>query len=177
MSDVTDIVSPVRERVRKYVESLPRDILRERAEMVPPSKVEDVILPFELYRGTRRNIERIADEINLSFQHDIFDGCAVLIRRLIEILLVLSFKFHGINDEIKDADGNYEQLSSIIIKAVGSKTLDLSRNTRKYLPKLCEQGNLSAHNIFYCAGARDFDEVKLPLRVVITELLQKAGVT
>jgi len=103
--------------------------------------------------------------------------CAVLYRRLIEMLLILSFKEVGGTDQIKDSNGNYMHLSQIVKKATSSRDLDLTRNTKQWLPILCLQGHLSAHNPFYIATEADFDaDTRLKLRVVISELLQKSKI-
>ena len=55
-------------------------------------EVEDdgTILPPAMYAGTRGYIESLAKQINRSYEENIFDGCAVLRRRLEEELLILA---------------------------------------------------------------------------------------
>ena len=43
---------------------------------------DGTILPASLYGGTRGYIESLAKQINRSYEENIFDGCAVLMRRL-----------------------------------------------------------------------------------------------
>ena len=45
---------------------------------------EGTILPPVLYEKTRGYIEKLAKQINRSYEENIFDGCAVLMRRLEE---------------------------------------------------------------------------------------------
>jgi len=163
-------------RVREFVASLPQDLLAAEVKPPPSDVYGDDALPFELYRGTRQNIERIADQINKSYHFEIYDGCAVLMRRLIEMLLILAFKEHGIESEIRGADGNYSQLSGIIAQAVGNTTLDLSRNAEEYLEIFREKGNLSAHNPFHNARRKDLELVQPKFRHLVEELFYKAGI-
>ncbi len=163
------------QKVKEFITNLPQEVLR-KPTITPEINYSDNILPFELYRGTRQNIERIGDQINKSFCFEIFDGCSVLIRRLIEMLLILSFIEHDIKAEIKGIDGNYLQLSGIVSKAINSTTLDLSRSAKKYLEIFREKGNLSAHNPFHNARKRDLEIVQYKFRHLVEELLYKAQI-
>lgn len=75
-------------------------------EELVEEKYPDEIIPLELYKGTRQNIKSIADQINKSFHFGIYDGCAVLMRRFIERLLILAFKEIKQEDSIRGADKN-----------------------------------------------------------------------
>lgn len=163
-------------KVREFVVSLPYDVLAARIDLSPGDVYTDDILPFELYKDTRQNIERIGDQINKSFYFGIYDGCAVLMRRLMEMLLILSFKEFKIDSEIRDPNGNYLQLSGIISRAVQNTTLDLSHNAKEYLDIFREKGNLSAHNPFHNALQADLERVQPKFRHLVQELFHKAGI-
>ena len=93
---------------------------------------EGTILPPVLYEKTRGYIESLAKQINRSYEENIFDGCAVLMQRLEEVLLILSYfmKHLSIAVVIKDGNGNYLMLEGIVANAQGNSTLNLSRNSR-----------------------------------------------
>jgi len=162
-------------QIREFLNSIPHELLREPSKK-PDLAYSDDVLPFELYRGTRQNIERIGNQINKSFYFGIFDGCLVLMRRLIEMLLILAFKEYGIEAEIRGSDGNFLQLSGIVSKAISSTTLGLSRNAKEYLELFREKGNLSAHNPFHNARRRDLELVQHKFRHLVEELMYKAGI-
>lgn len=136
----------------------------------------ETILPEELYKDTRGYIVSIAKQINASYENNIFDGCAVLMRRLLEILLIQSYENLGIQDLIKDKNGDYFLLDGIINNAIGNKTLNLSRNAKKNLNGYRELGNFSAHKIYYNCKRNDIDKFIFNYRVDIEELLYKAGI-
>jgi hypothetical protein len=156
--------------------------LKASLSVVGPEKVlvgeeyTDDILPFDLYRNTRQNIEKIADQINKSFYYDIYDGAAILMRRLIEMLLVLAFKKTGEEDSIRGSDGNYLQLSEIINCAIQNRQLDLSRNAKAYLGIFKETGDLSAHNPFHNCRKKDLELIQHKFRSLVEELFYKGGV-
>ena len=135
----------------------------------------DSIIPRTLYSGTRGYIESLCKQINASYENSLFDGCAVLMRRLLEIMLILSFEKSGIAAEIKDADGEYKTLNSIIGNAISNGTLALSRNSRDCLEQFRKIGNFSAHKIHYNAKKSDIRNVALDYRAAIEELLYKSA--
>jgi hypothetical protein len=137
---------------------------------------DDTILPETLYVKTRGYIESLAKQINASYEHNIFDGCAVLMRRLIEILLILSYENHGIESKIKDSSGNYKILDRIIADAKSDKTLSISRNTKSCLDDFRVLGNFSGHRIYYNCKRQDIRKLMLDYRAAVEEFLYKAGI-
>lgn len=162
--------------LRRFISGLPSDIVSIRPR-IPVEEFTDDILPFELYRHTRDNIENIADQINKSFYFGIYDGASVLMRRLVEMLLILAFKETGEEDEIRGSDGDYFQLSKIINEAIKNRKLDLTRNSKTYLGIFKEKGDLSAHNPFHISFKRDLELLQPKYRHLIQELFIKAGIS
>jgi hypothetical protein len=140
--------------------------------------VSDSELIDELkFCGKRDYLNKLIIQINHSYAHNCYDACAVLMRRLFEVLLVLSFQQHSIDDEIKDTAGaGYIMLDGIVKKAKNSSILKLSRIKNEF-DTFRMVGNFSAHNITYTAGKKDIDDIKLNYRVMLEELYNKAGLT
>lgn len=134
------------------------------------------ILPELEYKNTRGYIEAIAKQINASYEHNLFDACAVLMRRLAEILLILSYQKLGIETAIRDTSGNYKMLDGIISDARGNSILNLSRNGKGSLETFRELGNFSAHKIEYVCRREYIEPNIQKFRALITELLHKAGI-
>jgi hypothetical protein len=133
------------------------------------------VLPPALYANSRGFIESIAKQINRSYEENIFDGCAVLMRRLEEVLLVLSYEHLKIEGAIKDTGGQYIALEGIVANAAGNSTLNLSRNSRKAIEIFRNLGNFSAHKITYTCK-REFIKEKIDeYRALVEELMHKAG--
>lgn len=159
----------------KSISALDKEIpeLKSKSEDVVS---DDALLPESLFSGTRGYIESLSKQINASYENNIFDGCAVLMRRLIEILLIHSYEKHGIDAEIKDSDGNYKMLNHIVANAKGNSVLALSRNTKESIETYRTLGNFSAHKIFYNAKRRDIDAAQKEFRASVEELLYKSGI-
>ena len=148
-----------------------KGLVEKSEEIISP----DEVLPDALFLGTRGFIEQLARQINACFVHNLFDGCAVLMRRLIEVLLILAFQANGIESKIQKSDGQYKDLIAIIGEAITNKKLDLSKTTRACLDDFRTLGNFSAHQIFYNARRKDIERVLLPFRAAVEELLYKSA--
>lgn len=139
-------------------------------------RTESTILPHALYHGTRGFIELLAKQINASYEHNIFDGCAVLMRRLLEVLLILSYEHLGIAKTIEDANQNYRPLEKIVSDAKDNAILKLSRDSRDLVDEFRKIGNFSAHKIYYNCRRDDLAGIIRSYRATIEELLYKAGI-
>lgn len=134
------------------------------------------ILPLILYENTRGYISSLAKQINVSYENNAFDGCAVLMRRLEEVLLIMSYEKLGIQAAIKDpATDTYLMLERIVTNAAGNATLNLSRNARTDIDTFRELGNYSAHKITYLCRREYISEKIDKYRALVDELLHKAG--
>jgi hypothetical protein len=89
-------------------------------------------------------------------------------------LLILSYENLGINQEIKGGDGNYLMLEGIVKNARGNAKLNLSRS-RESIEVFRALGNYSAHKVTYLCKREYIREKIDEYRVVVEELLHKAG--
>lgn len=137
---------------------------------------DDLILPKPIYENTRGFIESLSKQVNASYEFNIFDGCAVLMRRLLEIMLILSYEHLGIESSIQDQDGNYFMLEKIIRDAKANRTLKLSRDAKSVLDDFRNIGNFSAHKIYYNCRRSDLKKIAVHYRVTIEELMYKSGI-
>lgn len=132
------------------------------------------IINEERYCGKREAITKLIKQINCCYAQHCFDACAVLMRRLFEILLILTFQNQGIDDQIKDKFGSYRMLEAIVKCAQGSTDLKLSRNKNKY-DVFRNLGNYSAHNVYYVCTEKEIDDIRLDYKAMMDELFEKAG--
>jgi hypothetical protein len=133
------------------------------------------VLPMSVVRGTRGYIEKVANQINGCYEKGWYDACAVMIRRLIETLLVESFESKKIDNKIKNPQGDFLTLDEIVGKALAEQSWNLSRNTKKALPRLKKVGDLSAHSRRYNAQFKDIEAIVDDVRVVVQEFVYLAS--
>ena len=132
------------------------------------------VLPDALFDELPTNVQSLCKQINASYENNLFDCAAVMMRRLLESLLVLSYQRMGIEAEIMN--GNYHlTLDRIIKNAEQNKTLALSSNSKKDMTLFKDLGNYSAHKIWYNCTQGDIKPHILKYRAIVEELLYKAG--
>lgn len=125
--------------------------------------------------GKRNFLDRLIQQINFTYGNNCYDACAVLMRRLFEVLLVLTYQNKGIEGDITNADGSYKMLEGIVKNAVQNKALGVPLRIAKNFDAFREVGNNSAHSITYTAGKQDIDTISRNYRVMLEELYNRAG--
>jgi len=132
--------------------------------------------PLSILDSTKRGyLVSIGRQVNGCFACGYYDACAVMLRRLVELVIIELFEKRSIAGKIKGSDGNYLQLSDLISRTVAEKTWTLSRNAKKLLPSLRDIGHMSAHGRYFHAKREDVERLLGPARIVVEELLHIAG--
>jgi hypothetical protein len=119
--------------------------------------------------------DRLIKQINFTYGNNCYDACAVLMRRLFEVLLVLSYQKLGIETDITNAQGNHFMLEGIVKNAVQNKKLNVPSRITKNFDSFREVGNNSAHSITYTAGKKDIDDIRSTYRLMMEDLYNRAG--
>jgi len=135
----------------------------------------DYVLHRKLFENTRGYMLQVVDQINLCYEHTCYDACAVMIRRLIEILIIETYDKYNIESEICDSDNNFFFLDELISRFISASHWKIGRNTKSGLKKLKTIGDQSAHSRRYNAKRSYIDTVAQDLRVVTEELLYLSG--
>lgn len=125
--------------------------------------------------GKRPFLTRLIQQINFTYGNNCYDACAVLMRRLFEVLLVLAYQNKGIEADITKPDGSHKMLEGIVKDAVQNKTLGVPARISKNFDAFREVGNNSAHSITYTAGKLDIDNIARDYRVMMEDLYNRAG--
>lgn len=134
------------------------------------------IIPDTITKELPKPIRSLAWQVNASFENHLFDCCAVVMRRLMEVLLVLAYQNLGIESEIMDSSGNrHISLEKIVKNAAQNSALLLSGNAKKDMNLFRDLGNYSAHKIWYNCTQQDIQPHTLKYRALIEELIYKAG--
>lgn len=164
--------SEVLELVKKLKSDAPK-------RFVPPSDgtrpSSESLLPFAMVKDTRGYVVKVCHQINGCYEKGWFDGCAVMMRRMIETLIIEAFEHHHIESKIKNAAGDFLYLADLIDKTLQETAWNLSRNSKAALRRLKDIGDKSAHNRRYNAHREDIDKVATDFRDVCQELIYLAG--
>ena len=137
---------------------------------------DDTLLPEILFEETRRfYLLRVVQQINASYENNLFDACALMMRRLLEILIIHIFQHKGLETEIQSDEGDFNNLKTLINKAKSMSEINLSPSVKKSIDDFRELGNLSAHRITYSCRRDDIRPLRMEYRAVVEELLYKTG--
>ncbi len=162
-------VFPTPDDEKKEVESRIR-LAEETIYKSEKSKINYVI-DFELVEGTRGDIERLAAQINGSYEHGWYDACVVMLRRLLETLLIEVYETH----QTSNAQPRFRSLAELIRYASSENTWNISASTMEAMPKLLVIGNQSAHARGFHANRNDIENLIPEIRIVVQELLYLAN--
>lgn len=150
--------------------------LRTSWRSAPILREDDGLFPLSILSQAKRGyLITIGREMNGCFTSGWHDAAAVMMRRLVEIAIIEAFEGRGIAQKIKDAAGNYHQLSDLVAATLAENAWTLSRNTKKDLPSLRDIGHMSAHGRYFTARKEDVEALKPACRIVVEELLHHAG--
>ena len=125
--------------------------------------------------GKRPFLTKLIQQINFCYGHNCYDACAVLMRRLFEVLLVLTYQNKGVEGDIQKPDGSHKMLEGIVKDAVQNQSLGIPSRISKNFDAFREVGNNSAHSITYTAGKLDIDNIVRDYRVMLEDLYTRAG--
>jgi len=147
----------------------------QTAPVSPPGE-DDAIFPLPLLtKAGRGYLVHIGRQMNGCFAMRWYDACAVMMRRLVETSIIEAYEVRGIQARIRNANGDYFQLTELVKHALAEPTFNLSRNTKGLLPQLRDVGHMSAHGRHFTAQQGDIEKVRLGCRVVVEEFLHIAG--
>jgi len=109
------------------------------------------LFPLALISSTERGyLLTIAKQMNGCFREGWYDACAVMMRRLVEIAIIESFEHHKIENEIKDGNGNYLQLTELIDRTLAEPALRLRSQYQDRIAEIEEHwSSLGTRSLFY----------------------------
>jgi len=131
----------------------------------------DSVIPRELFWRTRGYLEKVVRQINASYDYGLFDGCAVMCRRLLETLLIETYESKGWAIELKNADGHYKMFSGLLAHVKQESRFTLGRNALDGLSSFKSLGDKSAHDRRFNARKPDIDRIRDGLRAACEDLL------
>ena len=151
--------------------------LRTKWHSPSPRPREDLgLFPLSiLEKANRSYLVTIGRQMNGCFGMAWYDGAAVMMRRLVEVVIIEAFEGNDIADKIRGKDGNYLHLTQLVGRALTETKFILSRNAKTALPKLRDAGHLSAHGRHFTAAPEDLEKLQSPCRIVVEEFLRHAG--
>ncbi len=126
------------------------------------------------FDGTRGYLMKVVLQINVSFDYQLFDCCAVMIRRLLETLIIEVYEKLGRANDLKGRDGHFQMFSGLINILENDSSINIGRQSMAGLKSFKLIADSSAHNRRFNACKKDIDDKIDGIRLAITELRQLA---
>ncbi len=165
----------VRKRV-SVARELVHELLTTKWKSTPVEEIADNLFPLSLLAKTGRGyLIAVGRQMNGCFESGWYDACAVMMRRLLETAIIEAFEARKLDGNIKNAQGEFFQLTALIAAALSETNWNLSRNTKQALPQLRDVGHKSAHSRRFTAQRSDIEKVQADCRVALEEFLHLAG--
>jgi len=139
-------------------------------------KISYNFLAEDTFSSNRQYLVRMCEQINGTYEYEFYDGCAVLMRRLMESLLIEVFETVEEAHLIKGTDGNYKMLKGII-SAIGQSSIKFARGIDKIISDVKKVGDNAAHGRAHVTKKNDINDLKIDYRRLISELKDKAQIT
>lgn len=138
--------------------------------------VSKYVIPPEWVAGTRSYLEQMVYQINAAYEYEMHDSSAVLQRRLMESLIIEIYIHEKRHSDIQSG-GVFYMLDRLISHLTTDAEVLLSRNAPKTMRRVKQLGDTAAHDRTYITQRIDIDDLKPSYRLLIRELLSKAGIT
>ncbi|MGN1197590.1 MAG: hypothetical protein ACI4TA_08325 [Acetatifactor sp.] len=151
---------------RSVIDKIRNEVL-EDVEVI----VTDELLPLDILETAPYYIKLTAKQMNQCFECCLYDATLVMMRKLIETLIIECFERYGIDENIKDSNGQFFFLSDLIPKFVASDKWNASRNLGSHIKQVKKYGDLSAHNRRFLAKKSDMNDFRFELRQAIQEII------
>lgn len=160
----------------KELRLLCQSVILPKIESITASPVPatENVLPMSVVKGTRGYIEKVVMQANGTYEHQWYDACSVMIRRVVETLIIEVYEAKKKAHDIKGSDDNYLMLGHLVDRVLAESSFHLGRETKRGLPLIKSLGDRSAHTRHFLAKREDIDKVTHDLRVVVEELLNLA---
>ena len=153
-----------------------KDQYKEQLDDKTKIESNSELLDENKFTGKRGYLDKLIAQANNCYNNNCYDACAVMLRRIFEIALILAYRNHNIESEIQDNNGQTYMLEKIVKNAINNKTLKLStREIQNEYTVIRNLGNYAAHKIEYNTSPKDIDDIKTIFRVRLEELYHKAG--
>lgn len=136
----------------------------------------ETVLPSIIFDNLPLNIQSLCKQINVSYENSLYDCTAVIMRRLLKGLLILTYQKNNIEFEILvNSENCYISLNEIIKDAVKNQILSFSTITKENIVLFEDLGKYSTHEIWYNYTQQDIKQLIIKYRKIIEELICKAG--
>lgn len=121
-------------------------------------------------------IVRLVPQINGSYEHEWYEGAAMVLRRLMETLIIELYSRRGWSQDVQDPGTNeFMPLKALIDKLNADGRLHMQRRTIDGLNKVKEVVDTAAHDFRIKIRKSDLDKIQSAVRLTCERLIFTIG--
>lgn len=129
------------------------------------------LFPLSIFDNTRKYLVDFSNEASACYDYGLYTSCLFMLRKITETLIIELYESKNIQAKIKNANGDYFQLSELIKSVSHDTTWKLTKIVKENLPKIKLLADSSVHSKRFSAKKPDIDEIKTNVRIAFEELI------
>lgn len=149
--------------------------VRERIDTEVDKPIEhkpsNSLFPLSIFDNTRGYLIDYSKEASICYDYGLFTSCLFMLRKITETLIIELYESKNIQSKIKNAKGDYLQLSDLIAAVTNEPTWKLTKIVKENLPKIKLLADSSVHSKRFSAKQPDVDGIKTNVRIAFEELI------
>jgi hypothetical protein len=137
-----------------------------------PAALAEHLLSAEIFDDRPGYIKRIVAQVNGCWNHEYFEACATMIRRLLETLIIELYDSRGWASDLRDPQTrDFLSLKNMVGKVTGDARFGLDSRATRGLAELKELGDIAAHDYRIRVRKSDIASKRGKLRYTAERLL------
>ena len=135
------------------------------------ASISDDYIDLLIFQGMPDYITRLVPQANGCWERGWYEGCALVLRRLVETLIIELYHQRGWIADIRDADGTFSKLQTLVDKVCGDGRIGLGKNPKRGLSEIKKFGDVAAHDHRVKVRKSDLEPQRTNLRLACERLV------
>jgi hypothetical protein len=131
----------------------------------------DAYIDPTIFQGMPDYITRLIPQANGCWERGWYEGCVLILRRLVETLIIELYHQRGWIADIRDKDGTFCKLQTLVDKVCGDGRIGLGKHPKRGLNEIKKFGDVAAHDHRVKVRKTDLEPHRTDLRLACERLV------
>lgn len=167
-----------RDRLNIYINKVLMDVKHKSKKLACRTsdiKINDMIIPNDLISPASDRIRSLAWQVNNAYKMETFDACSLMMRRLLNVLIILMYKKHNSAKRLKSGK-YYLTLEQVVEDIKRYNPFGVSLHTIKEMEEFASICDNSVHGLFDNCTQEDIDKNQSLYRFILFDILIASGI-
>jgi hypothetical protein len=145
-----------------------------QASTAPTTKTlpaSDAFIDPNIFQGMPDYITRLVPQANGCWEREWYEGCVLVLRRLVETLIIELYHQRGWITDIRDKDNSFLKLQNLVDKVCGDGRISLGKHPKRGLNEIKKFGDVAAHDHRVKVRKSDLEPRRTDLRLACERLV------